>query len=103
MDSAIIFGIIQTVITSLLIFYVQNSQKKRDLQMSKEKEDRQRAVRLEYELTRTNAAVTLAMAKAMERGKFNGEVEKFMEEFERAKKDYDEFVNKQAAKAFEKG
>lgn len=93
-----IIGLLPSLITGCILFYVQRSQKKRD-----EKEDgRARARRTEtkllLDLQMATAKLAYAVAMALKRGTPNGEVEEGVKAYEEAVEEFREFEREQISR-----
>ena len=91
-----IIAIAQTAFISMLVFYLQRKQKNSDAKA----EERAKAIKeetlLQLEMSMANNKLSYALAMAVKNGKHNGEVEEAVEAYEKAKKNFYKFMNKQA-------
>lgn len=93
---AIIISITQAIIVSMILFYIQRVQKRRDEKIKEQNEARKKESLLALELNMANAHLSHAVAIAVKRGSANGEIEQAIKSYENAKKTYFDFINKQA-------
>lgn len=93
---AIIISITQTIIVSMLIYYLQRRQVKLDEKLQIRSAARKKESLLALELNMANAHLTHAVAIAVKRGRANGEIEEAIELYDKAKKEYFDFINEQA-------
>ena len=91
-----VLGLIPSVITSLMVFYWQRAQKRRDTETEKRAEARKREGLLSLELQMATAKLAYAVAMAVKRGTPNGEVEDGIEAYDEARSKYLAFLNEQA-------
>ncbi len=96
MQPAILISIAQTIIVSMLIFYLQRIQKKRDENLKRQNQARQKENLLSLELNMANAHLSHAVAIAVKNGKANGEIQQAITAYDKAKKEYFDFINEQA-------
>ena len=103
----ILFGAAQTVIISMVIYYLQRKQRKADEKKERQMaadaaeaahraESRRKESLLGLKLNMANAKLGRATAMALKRGRANGEVEEALEAYEDAKQAYFDFLNQQA-------
>lgn len=93
---AFILGLLPTIITSLVVFYLQRKQRHRDAMNEAHAAASRRESLLMLELQMATAKLSYAVACAIKRGEPNGEVEEGIEAYEAAKARYIAFLNEQA-------
>lgn len=93
---AFLLGLLPTILTGIIAFYLQRAQKKRDKRIEERSENRKQESLLNLEVTMAAAKLSYACAMALKRGAPNGEVEEGVAEFEKAKEAYYHFLNAQA-------
>lgn len=96
MSEAIILSTLQTVVISMLIFYLQRKQKLRDEEARQRAENRKKEGMLLLEMNMACANLAYAVAVAIKNKKTNGEVTEGIESYEKAKGKYFAFLNEQA-------
>lgn len=96
LNEAVILSAVQTVVLSMLIFYLQRRQKLRDDEMKERAEARKRESLLLLEMDMACAALAYAVAIAIKNKKTNGEVAEGIKAYEKAKEKYFAFLNEQA-------
>lgn len=89
-------GLLPSVLTAMIAFYLQRRQRKRDAQIDARVEARKHEGLLQLELQMATAKLTYAVAMAVKRGIANGEVEEGIEAFEQARRKYAHFLSEQA-------
>ena len=94
----ILIPILQTIFISVLVFYIERGQNKKDKEEEKRLEDTRAESLLQLELIMASAKLSYACAVALKRGKANGEVEDGILAYELAKEKYYHFLNEQAVK-----
>ena len=88
-----LMGCTQTLITSLLVYYIKKQMDLRDEKAERELELRKKESRLSLQMMVTGNKLAKATAMALKRGTPNGEVEEVLESYEKAEKDYFDFIN----------
>lgn len=96
MQATILISILQTIIVSMLIYYLQRRQVKLDEKLQIRSAARKKESLLALELNMANAHLTHAVAIAVKRGRANGEIEEAIQLYDKAKKEYFDFINEQA-------
>lgn len=91
-------GLIPSIITGMVVYYFQRAQKKRDEKEDGRENARRREMRLILDLLLATGELTSAVAIAIKRGHANGEVEKGLESFEKAKEEFQDFERDQVAR-----
>ena len=91
-------GLLPTLITSILLFYIQRKQGKKDKKYSIREAERAEESRISLELEMATAKLAYATAMALKRGKVNGEVEEGIEAYNKARAAFVEFERKQIVK-----
>ena len=94
--AAFLLGLLPTVITGAVAYYIQRAQKKRDEKLKKRADARKNESLLSLEVTMAAAKLSYACAVAIKRGSHNGEMEEAMNELEIAKDKYYKFIDEQA-------
>lgn len=91
-------GLLPSIITGCIMFYIQRMQKKRD----EKEEDRAKARRTEtkllLDLQMATAKLAYAVAMALKRGTPNGEVEEGVKAYEEAVEEFREFEREQISR-----
>lgn len=90
-----LMGCTQTLITSLLVYYIKKQMDIREEKAEKELEIRKKESRLSLQMMVTGNKLAKATAMALKRGKPNGEVEEVLEAYDKAEQDYFDFINNQ--------
>lgn len=95
--TAYLLGLLPTIITGTIAFYIQRRQKRRDKQTNDRAEARKRESLLSLDLQVANAKLSFAVAKAVQRGEPNGEIEEGIAAYETAMTRWDTFTREQMA------
>ena len=95
--TAFLLGLLPSVITGAVAFYIQRAQKRRDTRLEERANNRKQESLLNLEVTMAAAKLSYACAMALKRGAPNGEVEEAVEDYEKAKAAYYHFLNEPAA------
>lgn len=90
--------IVPTLLTGLILFYIQREQKKRDEKEEKRVKTRQTEAKLALDLQMATAKLSYAVAMAIKRGTPNGEVEEGIDAYNKALDGFREFERKQLSK-----
>ena len=90
-----LLGLIPSIITSSVVFYMQRAQKKRDEKAEGKAKAKRTAERLSLDLQMATAKLAYAVAMAIKRGTPNGEVEEGIEAYEAALEQYRQFEREQ--------
>lgn len=90
-----LIGCTQTLITSLLVYYIKKQLDIRDEKADKALDARKQEQRLSMLMMTTGNKLAKATAMALKRGHTNGEIEEVLEAYEKAEKDYFDFINNQ--------
>ena len=93
---AFILGLCPTIITSLVIFYLQRKQRRTDAIQEAHAAASRKESLLMLELQMATAKLSYAVACAIKRGEPNGEVEEGIKAYEAAKANYIAFISEQA-------
>lgn len=96
MSDAVIVGIVQTVVISMLVFWLQAKAKKRSDEVDKRSAAREKAGALAMKLEMVTGKLAFGCAVALEKGRANGEIKEAKSEFEKVKKEYLDFLNEEA-------
>ena len=91
-----ILSMSQTFIISMLVYFLQRKQKRRDYRLESKSEKRTKESLLLLELNMACARLSYAVAVAIKNKRVNGEVEEGIEAYEEAKEKYFKFLNEQA-------
>lgn len=90
---AILTPAIPSIIAAVIVYRVNKKADSRYNEAQKQHEERVKAERLSMEMQLATADLSYATAMAIKRGKANGEVEAGIASYEKAKKDYFDFIN----------
>lgn len=96
MNEAILLSAVQTVVISMVIYFLQRAQSNKDKQSKRHEQAKTRESLLLLELVMASAKLSYACAVALRRGKVNGEVEEGVNAYQDAKEKYYDFLNQQA-------
>ena len=91
-------GIAATVVSGVMVFYLQRSQKKRDKKEEQRLYVRQTETRLMIDLQLATAKLSYAVAMAIKRGTPNGEVEDGIKAYDKALEEFREFERDQISR-----
>lgn len=94
--AAFLLGLLPSIITGAIAFYMQRAQKKRDARIERHEQNRKKESLLNLEMTMAAAKLSYACAMALKRGQPNGEVEDAVKDYEKSKEAYYHFLNEQA-------
>lgn len=94
--TAIIIAAAQTMVISLVIWYWQRAQNKRDKENNKLEELRKQEARLQMQLLFSAGQLAFGCAVALERGSTNGEIKEAKQSFEEASENYKAFLETEA-------
>lgn len=83
-----------SMITGVIAYRINKKGDERHAEAEKRHGERVKAERLSMEMQLATADLSYASAMALKRGKANGEVEAGIASYEKAKKDYFDFINK---------
>lgn len=83
--------LLPAIITGLFLYYWQRSQNKRDADKADKEKLKQEERKVEYEMVEAAMELSYATAMAWKNGKPNGEVEKGIEFYNKAKTDKEKF------------
>lgn len=100
--TAFLLGLIPSIITGMMMFYMQRAQKRRDTRAELRAIARKKESLLSLNLTMANAKMSYACAIAIKRGEPNGEVEEGINAYQSAKAEYYSFLNEQANEHLQK-
>ena len=90
---AILTPAIPSIIAAVIVYRVNKKADSRYNEAQKQHEERVKAERLSMEMQLATADLSYATAMAIKRGKANGEFEAGIASYEKAKKDYFDFIN----------
>ena len=90
-----LIGCTQTLITSILVYYIKKQLDLRDIKTDKELDARKQEQRLSMAVMITGNKLAKATAMALKRGHTNGEVEEVLDAYDKAEQDYFDFINNQ--------
>lgn len=93
-----VIGLLPAIITGLILYYVQRSQKQRDAKEKSKSDAREQEFLLMLDLQMATAKLSYATAMAIKRGSPNGEIEEGLKHYEKALDEFREFERKQLAK-----
>ena len=96
MSDAVIVGIVQTIVISMLVFWFQSKAKKRNEEIDKRSNAREKEGMLAMKLEMVTGKLAFGCAVALEKGRANGEIKEAKEDFEKVKKEYLDFLNEEA-------
>lgn len=91
-------GLLPTIITGSILFYIQRAQKKRDEKAEKRASSREKEMLVMIELELASAKLSYATAMAIKRGTPNGEVEEGLKQYNKALNEFKKFEREQIAK-----
>lgn len=89
-------SIVQTITVSMVIFLLQRKRDKQEAEREKHIKMREEEARLAMKLSMATGKLSFGCAVALERGKANGEIKEAKKEWEDVKREYLEFLNKEA-------
>lgn len=90
---AIASAILPSLIVAVVGYRINKKTDRRYEEAQKQHKERVKAEKLSMEMQLATADLAYASAMALKRGKANGEVEKGVASYEKAKADYFEFIN----------
>lgn len=93
---SIVIGLIPTVISTVLVFYIQRFLKKRDEEAVHHAADRKKESILSMDLLWSVANLTYTNTMLIQRKETNGELSEGIDSFKKAKGDYNKFINEKA-------
>lgn len=93
MDSAMIIASIPSLIVAIVAYRLNKKGDERYEEQKKQHQERVKAEKLSMEMQLATAELAYATAMAIKRGKANGEVEAGIESYNKARKDYFDFIN----------
>lgn len=97
MDVALyVLGLVPSVVTAMLVFYMQRRQNRRDSEADARTAARKREYLLSLDMSVATAKMAYANAMAIKRGSTNGEMEDALAAYAKAKKAWVSFMNEQA-------
>ncbi len=100
MDYNLIFttflSIMQTITVSMVIFLLQRKRDKKETDRENRAKMREEEARLAMKLSMATGKLSFGCAVALERGKANGEIKEAKSDWEKVKKEYLDFLNKEA-------
>lgn len=88
-------GLLPSIITGLILFYIQRAQKKRDEKEEHRAAARKLETRLMLDMQMATAKLAFATAMAIKRGTANGEVEDGIVAYKKALEEFQEFERDQ--------
>lgn len=91
-----IIGFVQTILVTILGFYIQKSLKKQQLlDDQRDLRDKRRfeEAKLSLQMQEANNQLTVGIAYALKRGRCNGEVEEGLKAMDKANKEYLKFLS----------
>lgn len=91
---AILAPVVPSIIAAVIAYRINKKADTRYNEAQKQHDERVKAERLSMEMQLATADLSYATAMAIKRGKANGEVEAGIASYEKAKKDYFDFINK---------
>lgn len=94
---AFFWAILPSLCVSIVMAAINLRQKKREKEIDARAEARKQESLLSLKLTMATAKMSFAVAMAVKRGHANGEVEDAVADYEAAKAEYVQFLNRQAA------
>jgi len=97
MDIWSVAAALVSAVTAMMLFYLQRAQKRRDERYRLHQQANADGTLLAMELQFATAELACAVAMAVKRGSANGEVDKSVEEYYRAREKYIHFIGLQAA------
>ena len=92
----IVFGILQTVVFGMAVFYLKRAQEKRDTAAGGHAAAQKQAELLQLEMIWANNKLSYACAMALKRGHANGEGEDALLAYNAAREKYSAFLREQA-------
>jgi hypothetical protein len=95
-----LFGVIQSIAVPMILFVWQYKASKRNKQAEVRAKARKKESLLSLEMTFATATLANATALALKNGKPNGEVEEAIKTYEKAKTQYNRFINEQFQEHF---
>lgn len=91
---AILLPALPSIVAAVIAYRINKKGDERHAEAEKRHDERVKAERLSMEMQLATADLSYASAMALKRGKANGEVEAGIASYEKAKKDYFDFINK---------
>ena len=92
----ILLAVVPSIVVGMITFYWERQQKKRDERTDGRAKLRKEESLLSLKVNMATAKIAKATAIAVKTGVANGEVTEAMEELEQVRKEYFEFMNRQA-------
>lgn len=89
-------SLLPSVITAMLVFYMQRGQKRRDQEADARMAARKKEYLLSLDIQVATSKMAYASAMAIKRGSTNGEMEDALVAYAKAKKAWVDFMNEQA-------
>ena len=86
-----VIELLPAIITGLFLYYWQRTQNKRDAEKAQKEQLKQDERKIEYEMVEAAMELSYATAMAWKNGKPNGEVEKGIEFYNKAKVDKEQY------------
>lgn len=99
----VVYGIIQTAVLGMAVFYLKRSQDKRDKKSTAHLAAQKQSELLQLEMIWANNKLSYACAMALKRGHANGEVEDALLTYGEAKEKYEKFLRQQAVGSLQEG
>ena len=90
---AILAPVVPSIIAAVIAYRINKKADTRYSETQKQHDERVKAERLSMEMQLATADLSYATAMAIKRGKANGEVEAGIASYEKAKRDYFDFIN----------
>ena len=90
-----VLGLLPSIATAMVVFYMQRRQNARDKEIEASRAARQREYELEVSLDIAVRDMAYMTALYVRDGKTNGELDGVMEAYQRAKRDWKEFMYSQ--------
>lgn len=90
---AILLPALPSIVAAVIAYRINKKSDQRHVEAEKRHDERVKAERLSMEMQLATADLSFATAMAIKRGKANGEVEAGIASYEKAKKDYFNFIN----------
>ena len=91
-----VLSVMQTITVSMVIFLLQRKRDKREEEKENRVKMREEEARLGMKLSMATGKLAFGCAVALERGRANGEIKEAKKEWEEVKKEYLDFLNKEA-------
>ena len=86
-----VVGLLPSIITSIVLFYWQKSQNKKEERAERHAQERREEARKEIDLLLATAKLSYATAMALKRGQVNGEMENAIKLYNAAEEEFKDF------------